>query len=401
MTTSKPLRRGARIDGLLKRLGADAGGFGNEGVRGRGGFSCPRGRSAVPGYRDAAQGSLACCGRRATVRRNRPSGLLIDRSEGERHGGLDCNPDHTRGPIEIGYRLQSQSAFPLRWRLAEGRSIGVAHCRGRRAANGATDMPQSLKGHIGRTLAVAGIVAGVAAITSSAFAGECPAGAMKPNAREPVTFQPLGVTDTTLGSVDLGKEMLAAKDHTLRFRKLTIAPGGIVPWHSHDDRPALIYVAEGEIIEYAEQLFAADRSQGRRSPSRDTRHVTLVEEPRRQDRCSLRRRRAARQERPQHVIRLRGASPGSAFDDAALPLRAKAPHRASSESSANVQELDMSQTSLSTAGEVAMHMNAEVEIGAPFLRPVRAFAGNWADGFSHGRRPVCHPGDPAVARPTL
>ena len=112
-------------------------------------------------------------------------------------------------------------------------------------------MPQSLKGHIGRTLAVAGIVAGVAAITSSAFAGECPTGAMKPNAREPVTFQPLGVTDTTLGSVDLGKEMLAAKDHTLRFRKLTIAPGGIVPWHSHDDRPALIYVAEGEIIEYA------------------------------------------------------------------------------------------------------------------------------------------------------
>ena len=85
-------------------------------------------------------------------------------------------------------------------------------------------MPQSLKGHIGRTLAVAGIVAGVAAITSSALAGECPAGAMKPNAREPVTFQPLGVTDTTLGSVDLGKEMLAAKDHTLRFRKLTIAP---------------------------------------------------------------------------------------------------------------------------------------------------------------------------------
>jgi quercetin dioxygenase-like cupin family protein len=24
-----------------------------------------------------------------------------------------------------------------------------------------------------------------------------------------------------------------------------------VPWHSHDDRPAIIYVAEGEIVEYA------------------------------------------------------------------------------------------------------------------------------------------------------
>src|SRR5262249_28143119 len=35
------------------------------------------------------------------------------------------------------------------------------------------------------------------------------------------------------------------------FRKLTIEPGGIVPWHSHADRPAIIYVAEGEIIEHA------------------------------------------------------------------------------------------------------------------------------------------------------
>ena len=111
-------------------------------------------------------------------------------------------------------------------------------------------MTQSLNSRLGRALAVAGIVAG-AAISTSALAGECPAGAMKPNGREAVNLQAVGVTDTTLGSIDLGKEMVGAKDHELRFRKLTIAPGGIVPWHSHDDRPALIYVAEGEIIEYA------------------------------------------------------------------------------------------------------------------------------------------------------
>ena len=29
------------------------------------------------------------------------------------------------------------------------------------------------------------------------------------------------------------------------------APGGVVPWHSHDERPALIYVAIGEVTEYA------------------------------------------------------------------------------------------------------------------------------------------------------
>ena len=112
-------------------------------------------------------------------------------------------------------------------------------------------MTRSPKRYFSRAIALAGLLAGASTFASTAFAGECPTGAMKPNAREPVAFQPVGVTDTTLGSIDLGKEMLGAKDHELRFRKLTVAPGGIVPWHSHDDRPALIYVAEGEIMEYA------------------------------------------------------------------------------------------------------------------------------------------------------
>jgi quercetin dioxygenase-like cupin family protein len=112
-------------------------------------------------------------------------------------------------------------------------------------------MTRSPKCYFSRTIVLASLLAGASALASTAFAGECPTGAMKPNARDPVTFQPVGVTDTTLGSIDLGKEMIAAKDHELRFRKLTVAPGGIVPWHSHDDRPALIYVAEGEIMEYA------------------------------------------------------------------------------------------------------------------------------------------------------
>ena len=35
----------------------------------------------------------------------------------------------------------------------------------------------------------------------------------------------------------------------LRMRHMTIAPGGIVPLHSHADRPALIMVNGGEIYE--------------------------------------------------------------------------------------------------------------------------------------------------------
>jgi quercetin dioxygenase-like cupin family protein len=88
-------------------------------------------------------------------------------------------------------------------------------------------------------------------LATSAFAGECPKDQFKPGVREMVKFEATGVTDTTLGAIDLEKQPAKIKGRELRFRKLVIQPGGIVPWHSHDDRPALIYIAEGEIIEYA------------------------------------------------------------------------------------------------------------------------------------------------------
>ena len=104
---------------------------------------------------------------------------------------------------------------------------------------------------LGRTITVAGLAIGSAVFTTTAFAGSCPADKMKADAREPVKFAAVGVTDTTLGAINLEKEPAKLKDRQLRFRKLTIEPNGIVPWHSHGDRPALIFIAEGEIIEYA------------------------------------------------------------------------------------------------------------------------------------------------------
>ena len=89
------------------------------------------------------------------------------------------------------------------------------------------------------------------ATASVALAGECPADKFKSNARQMVDFKPVGVTDVTLGSIDLGKQPAHIEGRELRFRKLTIEPGGIVPWHSHNDRPALIFVQQGEIVEYA------------------------------------------------------------------------------------------------------------------------------------------------------
>ena len=100
-------------------------------------------------------------------------------------------------------------------------------------------------------LALAGLIAGSVATAPTAVAGECPAGKMQPNVRPMVDTKPVGVTDVTLGSINLEKQPANIRDRELRFRKLTIQPGGIVPWHSHDDRPALIYVQQGEIVEYA------------------------------------------------------------------------------------------------------------------------------------------------------
>ena len=100
-------------------------------------------------------------------------------------------------------------------------------------------------------LALACIITGTAIASTAAFAGECPADKMKANVRAMVDTKAAGVTDVTLGAIDLAKQPANIRDRELRFRKLTIQPGGIVPWHSHDDRPALIYVQQGEIFEYA------------------------------------------------------------------------------------------------------------------------------------------------------
>lgn len=87
-------------------------------------------------------------------------------------------------------------------------------------------------------------------VASAAFAGECPADKRGVDVTKPVTHAALGVTDDVLGSIDVAKEQ-GVSDRLFRLRKLEIQPGGVVPWHSHGERPALIYVVKGEILEYS------------------------------------------------------------------------------------------------------------------------------------------------------
>ncbi len=105
-----------------------------------------------------------------------------------------------------------------------------------------------------RKVAIAAVVtaAGIAT-ASTAIAGECPADKVVADGKgQPMgATQPKDVTDNVLAAIDLSNENIKADDHMFRMRQLVIQPGGIVPWHSHADRPALIYVVSGEITEYA------------------------------------------------------------------------------------------------------------------------------------------------------
>jgi len=100
-----------------------------------------------------------------------------------------------------------------------------------------------------RILVASALIA--AGLAGPAFAGECPADKMKADAVKPVSHAAKGVTDKVLSTIDLSKEKVAIGGHMMRVRRLEVQPGGIVPWHSHAERPALIYVVSGEIVENA------------------------------------------------------------------------------------------------------------------------------------------------------
>lgn len=95
-----------------------------------------------------------------------------------------------------------------------------------------------------------GLLASAAAFSAPAFAGECPADQVAENAITSGETMPKDVTDDVISSIDLSAKGDAWKGNLLRLRKLVVQPGGVVPWHKHDVRPANILIAEGAITEY-------------------------------------------------------------------------------------------------------------------------------------------------------
>lgn len=102
---------------------------------------------------------------------------------------------------------------------------------------------------LGKAVSAAALIAAATFFgAGAAFAGECPADKVGVDVMKPGATMPSGVTDTVISSVDL--KAYGFDGRFLRMRRLVVQPGGVVPWHSHGERPANILVVSGAITEY-------------------------------------------------------------------------------------------------------------------------------------------------------
>jgi quercetin dioxygenase-like cupin family protein len=99
-----------------------------------------------------------------------------------------------------------------------------------------------------KSLLGAAAAAALFAAPSAAFAGTCPAGKEGVDVTPAGPSAPSAVADDVIASIDLSDYQIP--DRMLRMRRLVIQPTGVVPWHSHAERPANIYVVSGEVTEY-------------------------------------------------------------------------------------------------------------------------------------------------------
>jgi quercetin dioxygenase-like cupin family protein len=59
-----------------------------------------------------------------------------------------------------------------------------------------------------------------------------------------------GVAVKNVGSLELGPEIEGMAGRQLRFRVITLEPGGVFAVHNHKDRPTVEYLLKGEVTEF-------------------------------------------------------------------------------------------------------------------------------------------------------
>ena len=100
-----------------------------------------------------------------------------------------------------------------------------------------------------RSVSAAALVAAMLGFGATpAIAADCPPDKVGVDVTKPGPMMPSGVTDTVIASIDL--KTYGFEGRALRMRRLVIQPGGIVPWHSHGERPANILTVSGSVTEY-------------------------------------------------------------------------------------------------------------------------------------------------------
>jgi quercetin dioxygenase-like cupin family protein len=94
-------------------------------------------------------------------------------------------------------------------------------------------------------------IAGLSVLGSAqADAGECPADKVLKAPRKLEDVAEKNLKRETLAVIPL-KGWRGVGDLLLRTRRLTIGPGGFVPTHYHNDRPSIVFIVSGEIVEHS------------------------------------------------------------------------------------------------------------------------------------------------------
>jgi len=98
---------------------------------------------------------------------------------------------------------------------------------------------------------IAGMLTGLFVLGATTASAACPPGKETTDGQKPGATAHKGVDEKLLGQIDLSKEKVKVPGRLFRMRQLVVQPGGEVAWHSHEDRPALIYIISGTITEYS------------------------------------------------------------------------------------------------------------------------------------------------------
>jgi quercetin dioxygenase-like cupin family protein len=151
--------------------------------------------------------------------------------------------------IAPGYASDGQTAFHPGGRGCNKQAHGPHRLAPSQETLMSKSFPPRTRSVAAALLAACGLALALPA--TAAQAGTCPAGQAATDADHGRMTEPRGVTDTVIASLDVAKEPIAIDGRLFRLRRLEIQPGGVVPWHSHAERPAIIYVQSGEVTEYS------------------------------------------------------------------------------------------------------------------------------------------------------